>query len=68
MRSFSFLTFFLALLGVASAEFNIFEQMFGGGGGGQQHQQQQNAPSDSSWYRAQVDRGSCSLELSVLNF
>lgn len=58
MQSFTFLTFFLTLLGVASAQFNIFEQMFGGGGGGQQHQQQQqNAPSDSSYYRSQVDRG-----------
>lgn len=58
MRSFAFLAFFLALLNTATAQFNIFEQMFGGGGGGQQHHQQpQNSPSDSSYYRAQVDRG-----------
>lgn len=56
--TFSF-SLLLALLGTVSAQFNIFEQMFGGGGGGQQqhHQQQQNVPSDSSYYRSLVDRG-----------
>lgn len=44
-----------AFLGLASAQFNIFEQMFGGGGQ-QQHHQQQNAASDSSFYRSQIDR------------
>ncbi|KAF3771149.1 hypothetical protein M406DRAFT_32669 [Cryphonectria parasitica EP155] len=55
------LSVLFALLGLASAQFNFFEQMFGGGGGGQQqHQQQQNVPSDASFYRSQVDRAYCS--------
>jgi hypothetical protein len=64
MRQQFLLSLLFALLGTVSAQFNFFEQMFGGqggggGGGGHHHQQQQqqNAPSDSSWYRAQVDRG-----------
>ncbi|KAK7697434.1 Long chronological lifespan protein 2 [Diaporthe eres] len=62
MRQQFLLSLLFALLGTVSAQFNFFEQMFGGqqggGGGGHHHhqQQQQNAPSDSSWYRAQVDR------------
>lgn len=58
MRTFFTLSLLLALLGTVSAQFNFFEQMFGGNGGGQQQQQQQqNVPSDSSYYRSQVDRG-----------
>lgn len=59
MHSSFSLSLLLALLGTVSAQFNFFEQMFGGNGGGgqQQHHQQQNAPSDSSYYRSQVDRG-----------
>ncbi|KAK2602928.1 hypothetical protein N8I77_009425 [Diaporthe amygdali] len=66
MRQQFLLSLLFALLGTVSAQFNFFEQMFGGGGGGgggghqhHQHQQQQNAPSDSGWYRAQVDRAHC---------
>ncbi|KAL2272574.1 hypothetical protein FJTKL_06292 [Diaporthe vaccinii] len=64
MRQQFLLSLLFALLGTVSAQFNFFEQMFGGqqgGGGGHHHhqQQQQNAPSDSSWYRAQVDRAHC---------
>lgn len=62
MRTFFTFSLLLALLGTVSAQFNFFEQMFGGnGGGGQQHQQQQNVPSDSSYYRSQVDRGKSSF-------
>lgn len=61
MHALSYLPLLFALLGTVSAQFNLFEQMFGGGGGGGGHQhhqqQQQNAPSDSSFYRSQVDRG-----------
>jgi hypothetical protein len=62
MRQQFLLSLLFALLGTVSAQFNFFEQMFGGnqgggGGGGHHQQQQQNAPSDSAWYRAQVDRG-----------
>ncbi|KAG8163505.1 hypothetical protein KVR01_006802 [Diaporthe batatas] len=66
MRQQFLLSLLFALLGTVSAQFNFFEQMFGGQGGGggeghhhQHHQQQQNAPSDSAWYRAQVDRAHC---------
>lgn len=68
MRTLALFSLFFALLGLASAQFNIFEQMFGGGGGGggqqhqQHHQQQQNVPSDSSFYRSQVDRGMVPVE------
>lgn len=73
MRTLALFSLFFALLGLASAQFNIFEQMFGGGGGGgggQQHQQhhhhqQQNVPSDSSFYRSQVDRGMAIIETSI---
>lgn len=65
MRTILSFSLLLALLGTVSAQFNLFEQMFGGGGGGgqQQHhqQQQQNVPSDSSYYRSQVDRGTFTL-------
>lgn len=58
MRTFFSFSLLVALLGTVSAQFNFFEQMFGGNGGGQQQQQQQqNVPSDSSYYRSQVDRG-----------
>ncbi|KLU91697.1 hypothetical protein MAPG_10215 [Magnaporthiopsis poae ATCC 64411] len=54
----------LALIGTVSAQFGgFFDQMFGGGGGHQQQQQQQqqqNVPSDSSWYRSNVDAAQCS--------
>lgn len=70
MRTLSLLPLLFALLGLASAQFNLFEQMFGGGGGGgggghQHHQQQQqNVPSDSSYYRSLVDRGTIESVLS----
>lgn len=65
MRTFFSFSLLLVLLGTVSAQFNFFEQMFGGqGGGGQQQQQQQNAPSDSSYYRSQVDRGKFLLSTS----
>ena len=48
----------------ATAQFNIFEQMFGGGGGQahfhhnhQQSQQRQNVGSDASWWRGNWDNG-----------
>ncbi|POS74229.1 hypothetical protein DHEL01_v207374 [Diaporthe helianthi] len=65
MRQQFLLSLLFALLGTASAQFNFFDQMFGGqgggGGGGHHHQQhqQQNAPSDSGWYRSQVDIAHC---------
>lgn len=71
MRTLALFSLFFALLGLASAQFNIFEQMFGGGGGGggqqhqQHHQQQQNVPSDSSFYRSQVDRGMVPVETTA---
>ncbi|KXJ93472.1 hypothetical protein Micbo1qcDRAFT_194634 [Microdochium bolleyi] len=62
------LTTLLAFLpALASAQFGgFFDQMFGGHGqqqqqqqGHHQHQQSQNGPSDSSFYRANVDRITC---------
>lgn len=54
----------LALMGTVSAQFGgFFDQMFGGGGGGgggQQQRQEQNVPSDSAWYRSNVDAAVCS--------
>jgi hypothetical protein len=58
MRLFASLSLLLlCLFGTASAQFNIFEQMFGGGQ--QQQQQAQNVPSDSSIYRANHERAHC---------
>lgn len=69
MRTFFSFSLLLALLGTASAQFNFFEQMFGGNGGGQQQQQQQqNVPSDSSYYRSQVDRGEFISPIPFLSF
>lgn len=58
MKSFAALIIALCymMLG-ANAQFQFFEQMFNGG-----HQQQhqgppKDGPSDSDWYRAQVDNG-----------
>jgi len=62
LDSFSLLLLVLMGSGSVSAQFNIFEQMFGGGGQQQQQQQQQqpqDAPSDSSWYRQQHERAHC---------
>ncbi len=62
MRSLEFAPLFLfALVGAVSAQFGFFDQMFGGGGGGHQHQhhQPQNMPSDSSWYRGNVEKAYC---------
>ena len=58
------LVWVLALLQVAHAQFNFFDQMFGGHGHGghghgQQQQQPQNVPSDSSWFRSNVDSMRC---------
>ena len=52
---------------VANAQFGFFDQMFGGngggggggGGGGQQQSGPQNVPSDSAWYRGNVDKMHC---------
>ncbi|KIH92367.1 hypothetical protein SPBR_03329 [Sporothrix brasiliensis 5110] len=43
---------------VAFAQFGFFDQMFGGGGG-QQHNDPQNVPSDSAWYRGNVEKMHC---------
>ncbi|KAK3937459.1 long chronological lifespan protein 2 [Diplogelasinospora grovesii] len=59
MRFFSLFTLLLcSFLGVASAQFGFFDQMFGGGGH-HQEQQPQNVPSDSSMYRTQYERAHC---------
>jgi len=59
MRSFEFIPLFVfALLGSVNAQFGFFDQMFGGGGHPQQ-QQPQNVPSDSSWYRGNVEKAHC---------
>src|SRR3569833_1168153 len=59
MRSFELLSLFLfALFGSVTAQFGFFDQMFGGGGQ-QQQQQPQNVPSDSSWYRSNVEKAYC---------
>ncbi|KAL8364935.1 hypothetical protein RB595_003971 [Gaeumannomyces hyphopodioides] len=69
MRSYALAHLVLwTLFGTVSAQFGgFFDQMFGGGGGGgggghqhQQQQQQQNVPSDSVWYRSNVDAAQCS--------
>ncbi|KAL1911449.1 Long chronological lifespan protein 2 [Sporothrix stenoceras] len=45
---------------VAFAQFGFFDQMFGGGGGGgQHHNEPQNVPSDSAWYRGNVEKMHC---------
>lgn len=51
----------LALLQVAHAQFGFFDQMFQGqhGGHGHQQQQPQNVPSDSNWYRSNVENMRC---------
>ena len=41
----------LLLAGLASAQFQFFEQFFQGGQQQQASQEKQNAPSDSNWYR-----------------
>ncbi|KAJ4510786.1 Long chronological lifespan protein 2 [Exophiala dermatitidis] len=42
----------LLFVGLATAQFQFFEQFFQGGQQGQQaSQDKQNVPSDSSWYR-----------------
>lgn len=49
-----------ALAGLASAQFQFFEQMFSQGGGQQQQQQpqqQQNVASDSEWYQRTYESG-----------
>lgn len=60
MRSLGFLPLcFLSLLGLVSAQFGFFDQMFGGGGQQQQQRQPQNVPSDSSWYQSNVEKATC---------
>ena len=50
-----------SLAGLASAQFQFFEQMFNQGGQQQQHQQhqqqQQNVASDSEWYQRTYESG-----------
>ncbi len=46
-----------ALLHAAQGQFGFFEQVFGGGG--QQSHQPQNVPSDSAWYRSNVEAMQC---------
>lgn len=58
---------FLSLLGLAAAQFDFFQQMFGGGGGGGanangQQQPQQN-PSDASLYHSRYDQSVCNRYL-----
>lgn len=49
----------LLLITTTSAQFFNFQNMFGGGGG---HQQEpQNMASDSEWYQAQYETGTCTL-------
>lgn len=53
-----------ALISLSTAQFGFFDQMFGGGGGGggsQQRGEPQNVRSDSSWYQAQYEGGTCSI-------
>jgi len=59
MQTFEFLTLLLfALVGSVNGQFGFFDQMFGGGGH-QQQQQPQNVPSDSSWYRGNMEKAYC---------
>jgi hypothetical protein len=53
-------TFFgllLVLAGLATAQFQFFEQFFQGGQQPQGQQEKQNVPSDSSWYRQNWEGG-----------
>ena len=54
-----------SLAGLASAQFQFFEQMFNQGGQQQQHQQhqqqQQNVASDSEWYQRTYESGIVNL-------
>jgi len=46
------------MIAVASAQFQMFEQLFNQGGHQQhQHQQPQNVASDSEWYQKTYDGG-----------
>ncbi|KAL9071774.1 MAG: hypothetical protein Q9161_004038 [Pseudevernia consocians] len=52
-----------SLAGLASAQFQFFEQMFNQGGQQQQQQQQQqaqNVASDSEWYQRNHESAHCS--------
>ncbi|KAJ2896070.1 uncharacterized protein MKZ38_005898 [Zalerion maritima] len=49
----------LAFLGLATAQFGFFDQMFGGGQGGG-HREPQNVPSDPSIYRQNYQNSRCS--------
>lgn len=51
----------LVFVTAVHAQFGFFDQMFGGagGGGGQHHSEPQNVPSDSSWYRGNVEKMHC---------
>ena len=57
-------TLLCSLAGLASAQFQFFEQMFNQGGQQQQQQQQQqttqNVASDSEWYQRTYESGTFS--------
>lgn len=47
----------LVFAGLATAQFQFFEQFFHGGQQAQTQQEKQNVPSDSSWYRQNWEGG-----------
>ncbi|KAK5271966.1 Long chronological lifespan protein 2, partial [Exophiala xenobiotica] len=47
----TFVGLLLVLAGLATAQFQFFEQFFQGGQQPQGQPEKQNVPSDSSWYR-----------------
>ncbi|OQV00464.1 hypothetical protein CLAIMM_05954 isoform 2 [Cladophialophora immunda] len=53
------ITLVLFLAGIASAQFQFFEQFFHGGQQNQAAQEKQNVPSDSNWYRQNWDGATC---------
>ncbi len=53
----TFVGLLLVLAGLATAQFQFFEQFFQGGQQAQGQQEKQNVPSDSSWYRQNWEGG-----------
>lgn len=51
------LSLLVLFLGLATAQFQFFEQFFQGGQQAQGQQEKQNVPSDSSWYRQNWEGG-----------
>jgi|ERR1711939_298154 len=56
----TFVGLLLVLAGLATAQFQFFEQFFQGGQQAQGQQEKQNVPSDSSWYRQNWEGATCS--------